>query len=160
MEPIIFYTDKDIHQNVLDYFNHRAELINETIYLTPVIDVPESALTGIRKALSISEFTKDVKTLYAGNKRLIVLTCKLIKNYIKCTPHTRNGDILQLNDELNNLYSATSPVHSLLLSHATASINGYPLEVYRDEPKKESVNIFKEIIRPLLLQLDQCMDNH
>ena len=160
MQPVIFYTDKDIHRDVKDYFNHRSELINETVYLTPVNDVFKSALNNIHKSLSISAITKEVKTLYAGNKQLIILTCTLVKNYINCTSQTKNRDILQLNDELGNLYTATSPAHSLVLSHATASVNGHLLEVYQDESKKEPVNIFKEIIRPLLLQLDQFMDNH
>jgi hypothetical protein len=160
MKPITFYTDKDIPRFVKDRFNHRAELITETVYLTPVTDVSKSVLNRICRLLDIPAFVKEVKILYAGNKALIILTCTLVKNYINCASHTRNIDILLLNDELCNLYNATSPGCSLVLSHATATVNGCALEVYQDESKKEPVNIFKEIISPLLLQLDQFMDNH
>lgn len=161
MQPVTFYTDRDIHQQVMNCFDHGAELITETIYLTPANNkLSEYALTCIHKQLPTYTPIRDIKVFHAGNKQLIVLTCQLIKNTVKCTVNTHNKDILQLHDLLMDMYNKSSATASLILKREAAIINSYSLEVYQDSPKKEPIKIFHDITKPLLLQMDNFMNNH
>lgn len=159
MQSVTFYTDKDIHQQVMECFDHKAELINETICLMPVNNrLRECELTNICKQLTAYAQIKDVKVFYSRNKPLIVLTYRLIKNTVKCISDTRNKDILQLHDMLKEIYNNSSIITSLVLKHeTTVIIDGCSLEVYRDSTKKEPINILRDLTRPLLLQLDSFM---
>lgn len=160
MQAITFYTNKDIHQQVMKSFDHRAELLDVMIYVRPDDKISENELIILRNRLSVNRiFIKDVKVLYIKNERLMILTCQLIKNSINCTSHTRNRDIIQLYDLLNEMYN-DSHVNQLVLSHCSVLLyDKYLLNVYQDDPKKEYIDMFNDIIEPLLLQLDNFMDN-
>lgn len=160
MQAVTFYTDKDIHQQVMNCFEHKAELKFKTIYLSPKTELSEKALNGICKTLSNRmSLKKYPKVFYLENKQLIVLTCHLIKNTINCTVRTRKTDILQLDDMLEKMYDDTSLMNRLILKHKTTPVNGFLLDVYRNSPKDKSVNIFGNITVPLALQLVSFMDN-
>ena len=164
MQAVTFYTPCDIHQELMSAFKHSAELYNVTLYVRPRKTIQKHrfgwSLTRICDEFKRCSIIKDVQTLEIGNSsQLFVLKCQFFKNMISCTPNTRVKDIFAIRKRIINFME--TDLEKLVLTRQPCEISDCTFDVFRDTDDKTdySISIDETIIKQLLLQLDQFMDN-
>ena len=185
MEPVTFYTLKDIHIQVMDKFNHSAKLKEDTLYIqvakvndnknrfakesysSPSIDDINKIRAWIQKDTCTKSLSIHKTPLDGGC--VMVLTYNYIENTIKVSANTRVRHILEELPKILPVNENRSKSYKLCIDGETISIYGCKLAKcgYYDDGIDIAIpisdvdenNIFKQYQEPLLLQLDQFMDN-
>lgn len=183
MQPVTFYTFKDIHQQVMDKFEHKAYMERKIIYLRVINEDDESdcinKLPAFYKELKTHVAVKSMKTLQAyknDDHVLLVIDYNIIRNELCANEYTRVKHIL---DDLPNILPINekrTKLMKLLIDELDITFDGLSFNVYHGSVADddnfdimlgkiiyrhrchEPIDVYEKYQKPLLLQLDNIIE--
>lgn len=149
MQPITFYTFTDIHQQVMDKFEHKAYIEREIIYIR-VSSVKRGSigdLSGLYKSLKQHVAVKSLKSLQTkarNNDTLLAIDYIIIRNELYANELTRVKHILNDLPNILPINEKRTGFMKLLIDKQDMIINDTRFDIYR-KPKNNSIDQVKDI---------------